>query len=174
MLANLNGIIQDPKRLRVTIMLGPEQLDYICVRFAERVAERDPCRLFWDDDLRVFDPGTRSRLYIRHTLLILLHRKEASTETVLGVFFGMERGTVNGYLKVVNGVLAEILTIARNLAEIIRGVYGGDGGAKGGAAGPWMAPPFQTRSSTTVLTAAGPVPERPNTVLPVRAAGPPS
>ena len=34
-LANLNGIIQDPKRLRVTTMLGPEQLDYICVRFAE-------------------------------------------------------------------------------------------------------------------------------------------
>ena len=34
-LTNLNGIIQDLKRLRVTTMLGPEQLDYICVRFAE-------------------------------------------------------------------------------------------------------------------------------------------
>ena len=45
-LANLNGIIQDPKRLRVTIMLGPEQLDYIYVRFAERVTERGLCQRF--------------------------------------------------------------------------------------------------------------------------------
>ena len=95
-LANLNGIIQDPKKLRVTTMLGPERLDYICVRFAERVAERGLCRRFWDDDLWVSDPGTRSRLYIRHALLMSLHKKEASTEAVLEVFFGMERGPSAG------------------------------------------------------------------------------
>ena len=32
----------------------------------------------------------------------------------------------------VNGVLAEILPTARNLAEIIRGVYGRDDEAEGG------------------------------------------
>ncbi len=84
-LANLDGIIQDPKRLRATTMMSPEQFDYLCVRFAERVAERGPYRLFWDDDLRASDPGTRSRLYIRHALLMsLIHKKEASTEAFLG------------------------------------------------------------------------------------------
>ena len=59
-LANLDGIIRDPKRLRAVTMLDPEQFDYLCVRFAQRVAERGLYRLFWDDDTRTSDPGTRS------------------------------------------------------------------------------------------------------------------
>ena len=52
------------------------QFDYVCVKFAERVAERDLDRLFWDDDLRSSDPGTRSKLYIRHALLLYLYPHE--------------------------------------------------------------------------------------------------
>ena len=90
-LANLDGIIRDPKRLRAATMLGPEQFDYLCVRFAQRVAERGLYRLFWDDDARASDSGTRSRLYIRHALLMsLFHKKEAITEAALEVFFGID------------------------------------------------------------------------------------
>ena len=45
-LANLDGIIRDPKRLRAVTMLGPKQFDYLCVRFAQRVAQRGLYRLF--------------------------------------------------------------------------------------------------------------------------------
>ena len=141
-LANLDGIIRDPKRLRAVTMLDPEQFDYLCVRFAQRVAERGLYRLFWDDDTRASDPGTRSRLYAHHALLLsLFHKKEANTEATLGVFFGIDQGTASRYLKVVNGVLAEILPTARNLTEIIRGIYARDGGAEGGAAKPGAEPP---------------------------------
>ena len=182
-LATLDEIIQNPKKLRTMTMLTPEQFDYLCVRFAERVAERGLCRLFWDDDLRASDPGTRSRLYIRHALLMsLLHKKEANTEAVLGVFFGMDQGTVSRYLKVVNGVLAEILPTARNLTEIIRGIYerrsGAEGGAEGGAedrdgtAKPETEPPFRAGSPTPVpAAAAGPSPGRPG---PLSVYGPPA
>ena len=176
-LANLDGIIQDPKRLRATTMMSPEQFDYLCVRFAERVAERGIYRLFWDDDLRASDPGTRSRLYIRHALLMsLLHKKEAITEAALGAIFGIDQGTASRYLKVVNGVLAEILPTARNLTEIIRGIYerrsGAEGGAEDETAKSGTEPPFRAGSPTPVpAAAAGPAPERPG---PLSTSGPPA
>lgn len=71
-LANLDGIIQGPKRLRAVTMLYLEQFDCRRIRFAERVAERALCRLFWNDDLRASDPRTLSRPHIRHTLLMSL------------------------------------------------------------------------------------------------------
>ena len=143
--ANLDGIIRDPKRLRAVTMLDPEQFDYLCVRFAQRVAERGLYRLFWDDDARASDPGTRSRLYARHALLMsLLHKREAITEATLGVFFGIDRGTASRYLKVVNGVLVEMLPTARNLTGTIRGIYERNGGAEGGSAEPGAGPPFRT------------------------------
>ena len=66
------------------------------------------------------DPGTRSKLYIRHVLpMLLLHKKKV----LLGVLFGIYQGTVSRYLKTVNSVLAEILPTARNLTSIIREIY---------------------------------------------------
>ena len=172
-LANLDGIIQDPKRLRAVTMLGPEQFDYLCVRFAQRVAERRLYRLFWDDDARASEPETRSKLYIRHALLMsLLHKKEANTEGVLGALFGIDQGTASRYLKVVNGVLAEILPTARNLTETIRGIYARDGGAEGGPAKPGAEPPLRAGSPTPVPAAdAGPAPDRPG---PLSTSGPPA
>ena len=141
------------------------------------MAERGLCRLFWDDDLRASDPGTRSRLYIRHALLMSpLHKKEANTEAVPGGFFGMDQGTASRYLKVVNGVLAEILPTARNLSEIIRGIYerrsGAEGGAEDETAKSGTEPPFRAGSPTPVpAAAAGPAPGRPG---PLSVSGPPT
>lgn len=59
-LTNLEEIIQNAKKLRTMTMMSLEQLDCLCVRFAEQVAERGLYRLFWDDDLRSSDPGTQS------------------------------------------------------------------------------------------------------------------
>ena len=176
-LTTLDEIIQNAKKLRTMTMMSPEQFDYLCIRFAERVAERGLDRLFWDDDIRASDPGTRSRLYIRHALLMsLVHKKEANTEAFLGVFFGIDQGTVSRYLKVVNGVLAEILPTARNLTEIIRGVYerrcGADGGTDGGTDVPGAEPAFRAGSPTPVpAAAAAPAPERPG---PISRSGPPA
>ena len=70
------------------------------------------------------DPGTRSKLYIRHALLMsLLHKKEGITEALLGALFGIYQGTVSRYLKTTNSVLTEILSTARNLIGIIREMY---------------------------------------------------
>ena len=105
-------------------LMKPEQFDYLCAKFDDLVSQRNLDRLFWDDDLRVSDPGTRSKLYIRHALLMsLLHKKEAIPEELLGVLFGIYQGTVSRYLKTVNSVLAEILPTARNLTSIIREIY---------------------------------------------------
>ena len=124
LLVNLDGIIQDPKSLHAMTLMKPEQFDYLCAKFDDRVSQRNLDRLFWDDDLRASDPGTRSKLYIRHALLMsLLHKKEAIPEALLGVLFGIYQGTVSRYLKTVNSVLAEILPTARNLTSIIREIY---------------------------------------------------
>ena len=98
-LVNLDGIIQDPKSLHAMTLMGPEQFDYLCAKFDDQVSQRNLDRLFWDDDLRASDPGTRSKLYIRHTLLMsLLHKKEAIPEALLGVLFVICQGTVSRYL----------------------------------------------------------------------------
>ena len=124
LLVNLDGIIRDPKSLHAMTLMKPEQFDYLCAKFDDRVSQRNLDRLFWDDDLRASDPGTRSKLYIRHALLMsLLHKKEAIPEALLGVLFGIYQGTVSRYLKTVNSVLAEILPTARNLTSIIREIY---------------------------------------------------
>ncbi len=105
-------------------LLEPEQFDYVCAKFAERLAEMGLDRLFWDDDLQPSDPGTRSKLHIRHALpMHLYHKKEANTEASLGTFFGIDQSTVSGYLKVAGGVLAEILPTARNYAAMIKKIY---------------------------------------------------
>lgn len=51
----LGRIIQISKRLHVMTMSGP-QFDYLCVEFAEWVAELGLGRLFWDNDLQTSDP----------------------------------------------------------------------------------------------------------------------
>ena len=123
-LANLDGIIQDPESLHAMTLMKPEQFDYLCVKFDERVSQRNLGRLFRDDDLRASDPRTRSKLYIRHALLMsLLHKKEGIAEAMLGALFGIGQGTVSRYIKTTNSVLAEILPTARNLTSIIREIY---------------------------------------------------
>ena len=105
--------------MRALTLLSTEQFDYLCARFAERVARWNLDRLFWDDDdddVRSSDPGTRPKLYIRHALLMYqYHKKDASGEAGLEAIFGMDQGTASRYLNVINGVLAEILPTARNL-----------------------------------------------------------
>ena len=93
-----------------------------------------------------------------------------------GALFGIDQGTASRYLKVVNGVLAEILPTARNLTEIIRGIYARDGGAEGGAEGgpakPGAGPALRAGSPTPVPAAdAGPAPGRPG---PLSTSGPPA
>ena len=139
----LDDIIRTRKKLHAVTLLSSDQFDYICAKFAERVAERGLDRLFWDDDLRASDPGTRSRLYIRHAVLLSLYRKkDAGSEAALGTFFGIDQGTASRYLKVVNEVLAEILPTARNYAAMIRKIYksrddaGADASGHGGTTTP--------------------------------------
>ena len=163
-LATLDEIIRDPKKLHTATALVPEQFDYLCIKFAERLAELGLNRLFWDDDNRASDPGTRSKLYIRHALLLsLIHKRGATNEGLIGLFFGIDQSTVSRYLKVNNEVLAEILPTSRNLTKIIRGNYARDGTTKGETAKSWAEPPPQTRSTTR------PAPVRPG---PLSTSGP--
>ena len=163
-LANMDRIIQGPQNLYSFTLLDPELFDYLCVKFAERVAERSMYRLFWDDDNRVCDSGTRSKLYIRHAILLsLFHKKEAVTEVALGTIFGIDQSSVSRYLKVVNGVLAEILPTSRNLTKIIRDNYARDVTTKGEPAKSGAEPPPQARSTTR------PTPEQP---IPLSTSGP--
>ncbi len=102
----------------------------------------------------------------------LLHKKQANTEAALGVIFRIDRGTASMYLKVVNWVLAEILPTARNLTEIIWGIYERCNGAGGGTAKPGIEPPFRAGSPTPVPAAAGgPAPGQPG---PLSSSGPPA
>ena len=167
-LATLDEIIRDPKKLHTATALVPEQFDYLCIKFAERLAELGLNRLFWDDDNRASDPGTRSKLYIRHALLLsLIHKRGATNEGLIGLFFGIDQSTVSRYLKVINEVLAEILPTPRNMTEIIRDNYARDGTTKGEPAKPKAEPPLQDNSTTAATRTA---PERPG---PLSTSGPP-
>ena len=166
-LANLDKIIQNPKNLYSTL-LDPELFDYLCVKFAERLAELGLHRLFWDDDNRSSDSGTRSKLYIRHAILLsLFHKKTANAECVMGTIFGIDQSTVSRYLKVVNEVLAEILPTSRNLTKIIRDNYARDDTTKGEPAKPKAEMTLQDNPTTAATRTA---PERPG---PLSTSGPP-
>ena len=124
--AILDNIIQTPEKLHALTLMSPEQFTYLCVKFAKRVTERNLYRLFWDDDddAGASDPETHTKMYIRHALLMSLTRKkEASAEEFLDVTFGVDQGTARRYLKVADGVLAEILPTARNYTATIRKIY---------------------------------------------------
>ncbi len=71
----LDDIIGNPRRLHAVTLCTTEQFDYILHRYTAWIKEHRDTTLFWDDDIRASDPGNRSRLYIRHSLLLSLMRK---------------------------------------------------------------------------------------------------
>ena len=75
----LDDIIGNPRRLHAVTLCTAEQFDYILHRYTAWIKKHKDMTLFWDDDIRASDPGNRSRLYIRHSLLLSLMRKKGGT-----------------------------------------------------------------------------------------------
>ena len=124
MLAHMDSIIQNPKRLHSLTLLLPEQFDYLCHKIKLWMEGSERGRLFWDDENRKSDPGNRCRLYIRYLLLLsIAHKKGGYTEDELGALFLVGQNTVYKYLRLANAALADVLPTANNLTEIIRGVH---------------------------------------------------
>ena len=96
-LTALDDIISNPRRLHAVTLCTAEQFDYILYRYATWVREHGDMTLFWDDDVRATDPGNRSKLYIRHALLLSLMRKKGgSTQDELGAMFGVDQSKSTG------------------------------------------------------------------------------
>ena len=91
----LDDIIENPRRLHVVTLCTAEQLDYILHRYAARIKEHGDVTLFRNDDIWASDPGNRSKLYIWHSLLLSLMRKEGTTQAELVAMFGVGQSNVN-------------------------------------------------------------------------------
>ena len=77
--------------------------------------------LFWDDDIRMSDPGNRSKLYIRHSLLLSLMRKKGGTiQTDLAAMFGVDQSNINRPLEMSNRVPSQVLPTAYRMTQLIR------------------------------------------------------
>ncbi|MBI1657838.1 MAG: hypothetical protein IS632_03565, partial [Thaumarchaeota archaeon] len=119
----LDDIIRNPRRLHAVTLCTAEQFDYILHRYTAWIKERGDTALFWDDDIRASDPGNRSRLYIRHSLLLSLMRKKGgTTQAELAAMFGVDQSNINRSLEASNRVLSEVLPTARRMTQLIRGV----------------------------------------------------
>ena len=117
----LDDIIGNPRRLHAVTLCTAEQFDYILHRYTAWIKEHRDTTLFWDDDVRAFDPSNRSRLYIWHSLLLSLMRKKGgTTQTELAAMFGVGQSSINRSLKASNRVLSEVLPTARRMTQLVR------------------------------------------------------
>ena len=117
----LDDIIDDPRRLHAVTLCTVEQFDYILHRYTAYVKKHGDTTLFWDDDGRASDPGNRSKIYMRHALLLsLMHKKGGHTQSELGAIFGIDQSNINRSLSISNKILAEVLPTARKMTEKIK------------------------------------------------------
>lgn len=117
----LDDIIGNPRRLHAVTLCTAEQFDYILHRYTAWIKEHGDMTLFWDDDVRVSDPGNRSKLYIRHSLLLSLMRKKGGiTQAELAAMFGVDQSNINRSLAASNRILSEVLPTASKMAQLIR------------------------------------------------------
>ena len=93
----LDDVIGNPRRLHAVTLCTAEQFDYILHMYTTRIKERGDTTLFWDDDVRISDPGNRSKIYIRHSLLLSLMRKKGgTTQAELAPCSGLTRAASTG------------------------------------------------------------------------------
>ena len=119
----LDDIIGNPRKLHAVTLCTAEQFDYILHRYTAWIKEHGDTTLFWDDDIRASDPGNRSRLYIRHSLLLSLMRKKGgTTQAELAAMFGVDQSNINRSLEASNHILSEVLPTARRMTQLIREV----------------------------------------------------
>ena len=117
----LDDIIGNPRRLHAVTLYTAEQFDYILHRYTACIKEHEDTTLFWDDNIRASDPGNRSRLYIRYSLLLSLMRKKGgTTQAELAAMFGVDQSNINRSLEASNRVLSEVLPTARRMTQIVR------------------------------------------------------
>ena len=117
----LDDIIGNPRKLHAVTLCTAEQFDYILHRYTAWIKEHGDTTLFWDDDVRASDPGNRSRLYIRHSLLLSLMRKKGgTTQAELAAMFGVDQSNINRSLEASNHILSEVLPTARRMTQLIR------------------------------------------------------
>ena len=119
----LDDIIGNPRRLHTVTLCTAGQFDYILHGYATWIKEHGDTTLFWDDDVRASDAGNRSRLYIRHSLLLsLMRKKEGTTQAELAAMFGVDQSSINRSLEASNCVLSEVLPTAHKMSWLIREV----------------------------------------------------
>ena len=114
----LDDIIGNPCRLHAVTLCTAEQFDYILHRYSTWVKEHVDVTLFWDDDVRASDPGNRSKMYMRHALLLSLMRKKGgTTQAELAAMFWVDQSSINRSLEASNRVLSEVLPTARRMTS---------------------------------------------------------
>ena len=119
----LDDIIGNPRRLHAVTLCTAEQFDYILHGYTAWIKEHGDMTLFWDDDIRASDPGNRSKMYIRHSLLLALMRKKGgSTQEELAAMFGVDQSNINRSLAASNHILSEVLPTAHKMTQLIREV----------------------------------------------------
>ena len=119
----LDDIIGNPRRLHAVTLCTAEQFDYILHGYTAWIKEHVDMTLFWDDDIRASDPGNRSKMYIRHSLLLALMRKKGgSTQEELAAMFGVDQSNINRSLAASNHILSEVLPTAHKMTQLIREV----------------------------------------------------
>ena len=116
----LDDIIGNSRRLRAVTLCTAEQFYYILHRYTAWIKAHGDTTLFWDDDIRAPDPGNRSKLYIRYSLLLSLMRKKGgTTQASWPPCSGWTRAVSTGLWRRPTAS-SEVLPTARSMIQLIR------------------------------------------------------
>ena len=115
-----DGIISEESSLHSATLRSTEEFKYILEHVKAYATAYNEMPLFYDDESRASDPGNRCKLRLRHALLMaLVRKKDNPTQGTLQALFGVDQTSVCRYLHVMDMILAEVLSTAKNISKEI-------------------------------------------------------
>ena len=115
-----DSVISDESSLHSATLCDIEKFQYTLEHVKAYATASNEMSLFYDDESRASDPGSRCKLRLRHVLLLALVRKKDNlTQGTLQAIFGVDQTTVCRYLKAMDRILVVVLPTAKNISKDI-------------------------------------------------------
>ena len=119
-MAELDDIIDNPKKLSHYTLIDIEIFHYMLVRVEKWLESNYDTKLYYDNKLRAFDAGNRSKLKPRHALLLHLYSKISKDSwDVIGGWFGLNRANASRQCNFMEHILSKVLTTISNVQDFL-------------------------------------------------------
>ena len=120
-MAELDDIIDNPKKLSQYTLIDIEIFHYMLVRVEKWLESHHNTKLYYDNKLRASDAGNRSKLKPRHALLLYLYSKRSKDPgDVTGGWFGLHRVNAAKQCSSMERILSKVLPTISNVQDFIR------------------------------------------------------